>query len=173
MSPREPSNPRAKMLSCAILHSTVLSRSPSSQKVQNREAGSVAYRSYYSFPPTGSSFVALSRFFSSSVFLLHPLTCLLWPKAEGLSKCLQEPHRAISEHWSSYRPATPKSHSRQENSLSFLVCELMKINWLNFHHRTAVTGNNTFLENPIYWQKKRESWLGTPTVIPIWFQSVL
>lgn len=68
VSPAGPSNSRAKMLSCAISHSRVLSRAPSSQKVQNREVGSVAYRSDYSFPPTASSFVALSRFFSSTLY---------------------------------------------------------------------------------------------------------
>lgn len=50
-------------------------RPPSSQKVPNREVGSVAHRSDYSFPPTGSSFAALGRFFSSTLYsfsiLLH------------------------------------------------------------------------------------------------------
>lgn len=68
VSPCGPSNPRAKMLSCAVSHPTVLRRPPSNQKVQNREAGSVAYRIYYSLPPTGSSFVALSRSFSSTLY---------------------------------------------------------------------------------------------------------
>lgn len=58
----------------AVSHSTVLSRPPSNQKVQNREAGSVAYRIYYSLPPTGSSFVAFSRFFSSTLYSFSVLS---------------------------------------------------------------------------------------------------
>lgn len=66
------------------------------------------------------------------------------------------PHRAISQHWSSHRQATPNSHGRQENSLSALVCEFLKINQLNFRCRTAITGNSMFLENPSYWQVPRK-----------------
>lgn len=129
-------------------------------KVQNRGIGSVAYRSDYSFPPTSSSFVPLSCLFSLT---LCSFSILL--NGSSLTKgrgSFQEwappgPHRAISQHWSSHRRATPKSHSRQENGLSALVCKLLKINHqLNFHCRTAITGNSTFLENPSYWQVPRK-----------------
>lgn len=82
------------------------------------------------------------------------------------------PHRAISQHWSSHRQATPKSHSRQENSLSALVCVFLKINQLNFHCRTAITGNSMFLENPSYWQVPRKL-ARTPTIITVRFKNGL
>lgn len=60
------------MLSCPISYSTVLcnrkgwamlseahqAKRQKMPKVRNRGVGSVVYRSDYSFPPTGSSFVA-------------------------------------------------------------------------------------------------------------------
>ena len=82
VSRSEPSNPGAKMLSSAISYSTVLCNrkgwaAPSEDcqakrqkmpKVQNRGVGSVAYRSDYNFPLTGSSFVALSCLFSLTLY---------------------------------------------------------------------------------------------------------
>lgn len=164
------------MLSCAISHWTALcnrkgwavlsedyrAKRQKMPKVQNVGAGSVAYRSDYSVLHTGSSFVAVSCLFSLTLYSYSILLNVSSDKMERdfSSACKSGHHqflpRVISHHWSSHRRATPRSHSRHENSPSALVCELLKINQLHFHCRTAVTGNSTFLENPSYWQVPRK-----------------
>lgn len=164
------------MLSCAISHSTALCNrkgwaAPSEDyrakrqkmpKVQNVGVGSVMYRSDYSVPHTGSSFGTVSCLFSLTLYSFSTLLNVICDKRERdfSSACKsghhQVPPGVISHHWSSHRRATPKSHSRHENSPSALVCELLKINQLHFHCRTAITGNSTFLENPRYWQAPRK-----------------
>lgn len=149
MSPCGPSNLRAKMLSRAISHCTVLSRLPNSQKVQNREVGSVAYRSDYSFPPIGSSFVAFSCIFSST---LYSFSILLHVSSDKRQRDYPSAYKSPTEPSVSTGPPTdqqpPRATADKRKRVFLLWFELLKINRLNFYHRTAITGNNTFLENP-------------------------
>lgn len=161
------------MLPCAISHSTALcnrkgwavlsedyrAKCQKMPKVQNVGSGSVAYRSDYSVLHTGSSFVAVNCLFSLTLYSFSILLNVSSDKRERdfSSACARVgTTRSPSHHWSSHRRATPRSHSRHENSPSALVCQLLKINQLHFHCRTAVTGNSTFLENPSYWQVPRK-----------------
>lgn len=127
VSPARPPNSRAKMLSCAISHSIVLSRPPSSQKVQNREAGNVAHRSDYSFPPTGSNFDALSRVFSST---LYSFSILLHVSSDKRQRDYPSACKSPTELSVGTVPPTdqqPPRATADKKSLSALVCELLKI----------------------------------------------
>lgn len=129
VSPCGPSNPTAKMLPCAISHSTVLSRLPGSQKVQNTEVGSVAYRSDYSFPPTGSSFVALSCIFSSTLYsfsiLLHVSSDKRQRDYPSACKSPTQPSVRTGPP-TDQQPPRATADKKMEKNLSALVYELLK-----------------------------------------------
>ena len=134
---------RSQGLGCTVRR--LPSKMPKDAKsAKERSWGSATCRSDYSFPPTPSSFVAFSCLFSLTSDSFSILLNVSSDKRESefSSTCMsghyQVPPRAMSHHWSSHRQATPKSHSSAENSVlwfvkSALVCELLKINELNFH----------------------------------------
>lgn len=111
------------------------------QKVQNTGAGSVTYRSEQRSPPTGSSFVAASCLFSLT---LYSFSTLLY------SSPLTEEWIILLAHVSGHHHVPHRAISRQ----------------LNFNCRTAITENNTFLENTNLW-KHLGSWVRITTLITV------